>query len=141
MGFLKNLFSVIEKVNDVLGEDNLASASVGRKGKVSKETICRERIEEVISTEYMGYELRKNIPSTEMYAPQDAVAYSYGIYNNGYPVLFINIIVDRNDYRTRRYRLAKKASEDNGVPHLNFFCHLPNEKEYISNRIRSTLIK
>lgn len=128
MGFFEHLF----------GKEVKKSAS---KGKLSGEKGLRSRLEQVVATEYSTYELRQNVPSSEMFAEAGAVNYSYGIYQNGAPVAFINIIKNRNDYNLKGFRLAKEASESRGVPHMNFFSHLPNDTSYISERLRKNIFR
>ena len=140
MSFFKKLLkSVNEKMLESFNENVLKNDRGGVS--ISDEQRCRNNIEQVIASEYVGYELRRNVPSAEMHATDNAVDYTYGLYNNGYPVLFINVIVNRNNYSLLRFRRAKEAAEANGVPHLNFFSHLPNEVSYISNRLYKTLNK
>ena len=97
------------------------------------------RIENVVKFQFEGYELRKNVPASVMNAGNGAVPYTYGLYYNGTPRAFINVIDQRNDYRLKRFRLSKEACEKASVPHFNFFSHLPNEIDYIANRLRENM--
>lgn len=153
MSFFKKLLKIAgERVIDSFSENVINNNSSSNNSynnynnsnnitnkPVYDEERCRNNIEQVISNEYVGYDLRRNVPSTEMYATDNAVDYTYGLYRNGFPVLFINVIGNRNDYSLLRFRRAKEAAVANGVPHLNFFSHLPNEISYISNRIRANI--
>ena len=143
MGFFENLFKkeakkfignvVDNAVDGFLNRNNDDVNCIGVEG-------LRMRLEAVLHNEYNGnYQVRENIPSTELGAEYGAVDYSYGIYNNYGPVVLINIIEERNDYQKKRFRLAKEAAENNNIPHLNFFAHLPNREEYISKRLRDTI--
>ena len=38
------------------------------------------------------------------------------------------------------FRNAKQACQAAGVPFINFYSHLPNEREYVVTRIRSMLL-
>ena len=49
------------------------------------------------------------------------------------------IIDDRNHANRKDVRLAREASASYGVPYLDFYTHLPNEVEYIRNRIRENM--
>lgn len=101
----------------------------------SGERVLRKRLEEVFSTDYPDYEVRKNLDA----GVYGAKKYSYGLYYNGMPRMMIMVLGDGNHSVTREVRLAKEASESYGVPYLNFFAHLPNEEDYIRNRIRENL--
>lgn len=146
MSFFKKLIKIAgERVIDSFSENVINRATDNNytnnnvDDMIYDEQRCKRNIEQVISNEYVGYDLRRNVPSTEMYATDNAVDYTYGLYRNGFPVLFINVIENRNDYSLLRYRRAKEAAVANGVPHLNFFSHLPNEISYISNRLRENV--
>lgn len=160
MGFFDKIFTketkkfisdMVDKAVDNVTGGNSSSAntstnkssgtSLNTSGNASQlgEPALRARLEQVISEEYSTYELRQNIPSSELSAGQGAVDYSYGIYKNGKPVAMINVITNRNDYRLKRFRMAKEAAVKMGVPHMNFFTHLPNEKSYISERLKKEI--
>ena len=115
------------------------SSSAGNNGIPRGVEATCTRIENVVKFQFDGYELRKNVPASVMNAGNGAVPYTYGIYFNGTPKAFINVIDQRNDYRLKRFRLSKMACEKAGVPHLNFFSHLPNEIDYIANRLRENM--
>ena len=57
------------------------------------------------------------------------------------PIALFNVIPYRNVYRKKSYRLAKQIAEERGIPHMNFFAHLPNEVSYISERLRENIVK
>lgn len=143
MGFLDKLLKKEAKkfVSGMVDKavDNVMNGGSKNNVRLSGEAALRSRLEQVIANEYGAYELRQNVPASEMFAEYGAVDYSYGLYQNGAPVAFINIISNRNDYSLKRYRLAKEASVNRGVPHMNFFSHLPNESVYISQRLRKEI--
>ena len=148
MGFLENLFKkeakkfvsgmVDKAVDNVMGGNG---SPVSKKNNVTLtgEAGLRAKFEQVVANEYSEYELRQNVPASEMYAEPGAVDYSYGMYKNGTPVAMINVISNRNDYSLKRFRLAKEAAVNRGIPHMNFFAHLPNETSYISERLRKEI--
>lgn len=125
--------------------NNQTNTQVGRQANDARDRIPRgvgpacARIEHVINTKFADYELRKNVPASVMNAENGAVPYTYGLYYNGTPRAFINVIDQRNDYRLKRFRLSKEACEKASVPHFNFFSHLPNEMTYIEERIREKI--
>lgn len=152
MGFFDKIFSketkkfisnMVDKAIDSAANIN-SSSSGSSKGALNNASLTgeaglRSRLEEVIAEEYNTYELRQNIPSSELSAPFGAVDYSYGLYKNGAPAALINIITSRNDYSLKCYRSAKEAAVKMGIPHMNFFAHLPNEKGYISQRLKKEI--
>lgn len=120
--------------NSAPARNNVAGNGIPR----GVEATCT-RIENVVKFQFEGYELKKNVPASAMNAENGAVPYTYGLYYNGTPRAFINVIDQRNDYRLKRFRLSKMACEKAGVPHFNFFSHLPNEIDYIANRLRERM--
>ena len=103
--------------------------------RASGEKVLRQRLEEVFRTDYPDYEVRKNLDS----GVYGANKYSYGLYYNGMPRMMIMVISDGSHNITRGIRRAKEASASYGVPYLNFFAHLPNEADYVRNRIRANM--
>ena len=98
-----------------------------------------DKIKNVVAKEFPDYELRENVKAAELGGESGAASYTYGIYRDATPVIMINVFVDRNAYRLKRYRLAREAAEFSGVKHLSFFSHLPNEVSYITNRLRDNM--
>lgn len=98
-------------------------------------------LETIIAEEFSEYELRRNVPASEMTSNSQARDYSFGLYLDGSPKAFIMIMKDKNDYRKKDVVLAKQAAESNGIPYMNFMMHLPNEPEYISNRLKQNVLR
>jgi len=143
MGFFDNLLKKEAKkfVSGMVEKAVDSAINGGTAGNVKLSGVAglRANLESVFSNEYADYEIKQNIPSTEMGAEYGAVDYSYGLYRDGCPVAFINVIENRNDYSKKCFRMAKQAAENNRVPHMNFFAHLPNEISYISERLRKNI--
>lgn len=98
------------------------------KGEVG----LRARFEQVVAANFPIYELKKDVASSD----PEAVAYSYVLYLKGQAAAYINVISDRNLYKKPAYRKAKEAAVNSGVPHMNFFSHMPNEMDYIIKRLK-----
>lgn len=150
MGFFENLFKkearklvsdIVDKaVDNVAGtvSDNVSNAVKNKTG-FGKNTNVYDKIKQVVASEFPDYELRENVNASELGGESGAASYTYGIYLNSSPVIMINVFVDRNAYRLKRYRLAKEAAKFSGVAHLNFFSHLPNDISYITERLRANM--
>ncbi len=134
-GVVGNNSNSYSRTNSAPARNNTASNKSIPRGV---EATCT-RIENVVKFQFEDYELRKNVPASVMNAGNGAVPYTYGLYYNGTPRAFINVIDQRNDYRLKRFRLSKEACEYAGVPHFNFFSHLPNEIDYIAKRLRENM--
>lgn len=106
---------------------------------MSEEKGLRERLEEVIRNEWSEYELRREIPASELGADFGAKKYSYGLYYNGQPKAMMMVLTDRNEYRKKSVMLSKDACYEKGVAYMNFMSHLPNRSDYISRRLRENI--
>lgn len=138
MGLLSNLLKVISSVSTTTPASNSVHTAHNMH---SANNPLRDKLESIIASEFSEYELRKDIPASEMTSNSGARDYSYGLYLNGSPKAFIMIMKDRNDYKKRDVVLARQAAESNGIPYMNFIPHLPNEPEYISNRLRQNVLR
>ena len=112
-------------------ETSASAPSYGESG----EKLLRKRLEEVFAQDFPEYEVRTNLDA----GVAGARKYSYGLYYNGTPRMMIMIIDDRNHANLKEVRLAREASANYGVPYLDFYTHLPNEVEYVRNRIRENM--
>lgn len=97
------------------------------------------------------YEVRKNISPSELeqeagreiytrggcYAKPDHL--SYVLYKDGQRVLVINLWRDYESYKHVANRQIKDYCTNNGLKVLDFFDYLPNEADYMEERIRTQL--
>lgn len=116
-----------------------SKASASKSALKSGEASLRANLESVLSSEWSGFEVRREIPAAEFEAPEKARAYSYGLYENGQPKAMFLIVTDKNHYLNSATRLAQTACKANGIPCMNFFSHLPNTTEYISQRLKENI--
>lgn len=104
--------------------------------KASGEAVLRQRLEEVFAEEWSEYTVQQNMMS----GVAGARNYSYGLYLNGVPKAMIMIITSSSHHNKKEDRLAAQASAAYGVPYMDFYSHLPNEKEYISRRLKENIL-
>ena len=132
-----------DAVSDVL--DKAVDTAKNKKGFVPKasdtnrkesgEKLLRQRIENIVSSQWEGYELKKNVSPEELFAEDGARTYSYGIYQDGQPKAMIMVLTNRNHYKSKGVELARQACKSQGVAYMNFMTHLPNTEDYISQRL------
>lgn len=65
---------------------------------------------------------------------------SYGIYQSGNRVLMIRLWCDYQEYNHMANRQIKDFCDANGVKMLDFFEYLPNEEDYMDQRIREQIV-
>lgn len=118
---------------------NGKSSSDSRKRQESGERELRKRLEQIFAEEWADYEVRKNVPASELNAQSGARAYSYGLYWCGQPKAMIMVLTGRNEYRKQDVCMAYNACKMNGIPYMNFMSHLPNMPEYISQRLKENV--
>lgn len=114
---------------------NNSRSAANRKSAASGEKLLRQRLEEVFAEEFAGYEVRKDLQS----GVNGAKNYSYGLYLNGMPKAMIMVCNNGVHHSIKSERLAEMACQGYCVPYMNFFAHLPNEKEYIANRLKENI--
>ena len=112
-----------------------ARSAAKRNGAASGEKLLRQRLEEVFAEEFAGYEVHKDLQA----GVNGAKNYSYGLYLNGMPRAMIMVCNNGVHHSIKSERLAEQASLSYGVPYMNFFAHVPNEKEYIANRLKENI--
>lgn len=98
-----------------------------------------ERIAKIVTEEWPGYELRKDIPAREMDAAFGARKYSYGLYKDGAPKAMILVLDGRSQYCRKDTRLAHEACKAKGVFCMNLMMHLPNRRSYIAEQLRNNV--
>ena len=102
------------------------------------EDIVRRRVEAVAAEDWPSYELRRDIPATELGADEKAHGFDYGLYLDGQPKVMI-MILDQYQYRTKSVQRAHAACKDKGVGSFHLLMHLPNHKTYIGERVRAVM--
>lgn len=106
----------------------------------SGEELLRRRIEEIAASDWSDYELRKQVPSSEVNAPEGAEPFfEYGFYRGGALVAVIKILNDNNAYCRKSVRLAQAACRGQNVKYMNFMSYMMNRPEYIAKRFAENI--
>ena len=142
---------------NLFGNDNTSSATTypntgnqqsytspqpnGRVKNNQAEIFLRNNIQKVFMRDWAtkGYEMRTDVPASELNAAEGARNYSYGFYLNGEPKCMIMVLTNRNHYQLKAVRLAEQAARNAGATYLNFFTHLPNREDYIAERFQNEI--
>lgn len=159
MGFLSNLISretrrAVNKVVDqavdkgfdklqknIFQQSYTSPQPNGRVKNDQAEIFLRNNIQKVFMRDWAtkGYEMRTDVPASELNAAEGARNYSYGFYLNGEPKCMIMVLTNRNHYQLKAVRLAEQAARNAGATYLNFFTHLPNREDYIAERFQDEI--
>lgn len=151
MGFLSNLLKneakkfVSDMVENVV--DNVLNDADGKVTSNANTSVkrsidekgMRSRIEYVLKEEWSGYEIRRNVSASEFMAEEGARDYSYGIYQDGQPQAMLMVLNNRNHGRLKEICKSRNACDRMRIPYMNFYSHLPNDIEYISNRLKENV--
>ena len=95
---------------------------------------CREKLLEVLGTEFPQYTVKENVSPSIFGERGYVMDYSMVIYDGAAPKLVI-MIIGKTTTAHRSYRLARQAAEAKGVTFLNFIEHYPNRIDYITERL------
>lgn len=139
MGFFNSLFKKEERKTEKEAEWDYVEYDADEDDCCYKEDVLRARVEKVLSQEWSGYEVRRDIPASEMGAPEGSRGYSYGLYLNGQPRAMIMLLGNGADYKCKAVRLAHEACEQKGVFCMNLLEHMPNRLSYISQRLKDNV--
>ena len=153
MGFLSKIFN--NTVKSALNTNYNSSASGSSSeffgaNPVNTNKTFEQKIYEIIG-EAGAYEIEKNISCEVLERelghqifergscrlPADNI--SYGIFMGGVNVLYIRFWISYGDYDRSANRDVRKFFDDNNIKVLDFFDYLPNDYEYMKDRILAVL--
>jgi hypothetical protein len=89
---------------------------------------------EILTSEFGGYILREDVPVSELGG--EGKTYDFALFARGECAAVITLVA-HNRYNNRAYKGSKAAAQAAGVPFINFFTHMGNERDYVINRISS----
>ena len=140
---LQTVFGKNEQSSTVAGSNPEPESRTGAKEKqksCSGERLLRQRIEEIAARELPQYELRQQVSTAEVEAPEKAEPYfEYGFYQDGVLKAVIKILKNNNAYRRKSVLLAQQACREHQVVYMNFMSYMMNRPEYISQRLQENL--
>ena len=99
---------------------------------------AREKILEVLASEFPEYTVRENVSPTEIGGTGKFMNYSMVICKEGTPKLFI-MIIGKTTTAHREYRWSREEAEKRGYTFLNFVEHYPNTEQYLKDRLHKYL--
>jgi hypothetical protein len=86
--------------------------------------------------DFADLQIREDVPVAELGG--DGKPYDFGVYRLG-QLAGVVMLTPHNRDNNRAFKGAKQAAINAGVPFINFYLHMPNERSYASRRIRSLL--
>ena len=109
---------------------------------------------EIISTEFPQYSTKRDVPVTELagfatdefklyetrplqsYKAEWGTPYSFVLYQGSTPVGVVMLGSGNCHSKNVKYLIARMYAKKMGLPYINFYTQLPNERAYVVNRIR-----
>lgn len=96
------------------------------------------KLDAVFAKEFPQYEIRKEVSPETLGGTGRFLNYSYGVYANGVPKLFI-MLAGKNTCTSRYYRWSKEVAVNSGIPMINFVLSFDNKITYIIDRLHQYL--
>jgi hypothetical protein len=90
----------------------------------------------LLAENFAEYQVAENAPVSQLGG--DGRPYDFLLSKDGKPAAAI-MLTEGNRYKNQPFIKAKASAEAAGVPFLNFFLRLPNQRDYVINRIKTAL--
>jgi hypothetical protein len=135
-----------QELNDAL-ESYKAEQGNRKEGSVADESMyeyvddgktCRQKVLEVLSSEFPQYTVKENVSPTTLGGTGRFMEYSIVVYDGEEPKLII-MLIGKTTTSHREYRFSKEEAEKHNIAFINFIEHYPNTVEYITARLHKYL--
>jgi len=112
---------------------------------------------EIIHTSCPGYIVRENVPVTDIagfvsdefqlyktrprqvYKAEWGQPYSFVLYQGAVPAAVVMLGSGHSHSSNVKYLVARMFAKKSGLPYINFYTQMPNERDYVVSRIRKFL--
>ena len=109
---------------------------------------------EILSTEFPQYGVRRDVPVTDLagyaedlfklykkrpmqaYKAEWGAPYTFVLYDGGTPAGIVMLGGGRSHDSNVKYLIARMYAKKMGLPYINFYTQIPNERSYVIGRIR-----
>jgi len=141
---LKEVGSTIEKaVKDGLKSETTTSTNesrpvVNNNESISGEVHDKSYFKEILNSEFNQYEIKDNVQVSELGG--EGRPYDFGLYQLG-SIKGVIVLVEHNKTRNKPYWNSEKKAQEAKVPFINFYLHMPNERDFVIYRINKLLSK
>ena len=130
----------------------------------SAETVREKSVEEwrayfreIIRSACALYEVREDVPVTDLvgnvsdefqlyatrprqvYKAEWGKPYTFVLYQGGVPKGVVMLGDGHSHYANVKYLIARMYAKKIGIPYINFYTQMPNERDYVVGRIRRFL--
>ena len=112
---------------------------------------------EILQTEFAAYSIREDVPVTEIagqaadefklyktrptqvYKAEWGKPYTFVMYEGGAPKAVVMLGDGHSHSANVKYLIARMYAQKSGLPYINFYTQMPNERDYVVGRIRKFL--
>jgi hypothetical protein len=91
---------------------------------------------QLLQEKFAQYQIKEYVPVAELGG--SGKDYDFGLYEGG-SLRGVIMLTEHNRDNNQAYKGAKAACQAAGLPFINFYLHMPNERGYIINRIKTLL--
>lgn len=107
----------------------------------------------ILQTEFAAYSIRENVPVTELagaaadsfqlyktrpaqvYRAEWGKPYSFVMYQGYQPRAIVMLGSGHSHYSNVKYLISRMYAKKLGLPYINFYTQMPNERPYVVSRI------
>ncbi len=115
-----------------------AAAAAPRVDSAAQNDI-RAEMDGILASDFSAYQIQRGIDAAALGSPvAPCKPYDYCLWEGGRLAAVI-MITEHNRDRNTLFLNAKKAAAQSGIPFINFYTHMPNERGYVTQRIRNFL--
>ena len=125
------------------------------KEKTDSEWVAYFR--EILATEFSAYSVRENVPVTDVagfandefqlyqtrprqtYKAEWGQPYTFLLEQAGSPKGVVMLGKGHSHDSNVKYLIARMYAKKSGIPYINFYTQMPNERDYVIGRIRKLL--
>ena len=108
----------------------------------------------ILSTEFPQYSTKRNVPVTELagnatdhfqlyktrpmqsYKAEWGAPYTFVLYQGGAPAGIVMLGDGASHCRNVKYLISRMYAKKMGLPYINFYTQMPNERAYVVKRIK-----
>ena len=109
---------------------------------------------EILRTAFPQYAVKENVPVTDLagfatdsfqlyktrplqaYKAEWGAPYTFVLYNGAQPAGIVMLGSGHSHDSNVKYLIARMYAKKLGLPYINFYTQMPNEREYVISRIR-----
>ena len=137
-GFKKVVDEYKDEIKEMKKEAESSSYDDSMYEEVDDGKDCRQRILEVLESEFPNYTVRQNVSPAEFGGTGRFMDYSIVVCDGNKPQLII-MVISKTTTAHREYRWTREEAKKQGITLINFVDHFPNNPKYISARLHKYL--